>query len=82
MLEKKNANLDSKESDADTRFDYVVEDMSLMNDFELHKMCPLYKGLKGYELTNQHILDSGKFKVLRGMLEDFKEAVNLINAIN
>ena len=47
-----------------------------MNDFELHKLCSLYKGLKGYELTDDHIFNSGKFKKLKELLEEFKEAVN------
>ena len=43
-----------------------------MNDFELHKLCPLYEGLKGYELSDETILDSGKFVQLDIYLEQIK----------
>ena len=72
---KKMARLIMNESSADTNFDYVVEDMSVMNDFQIHKLCPLYRGLKGFELDEQSILDSGKFKVLNSLLEEKKELV-------
>jgi SWI/SNF-related matrix-associated actin-dependent regulator 1 of chromatin subfamily A len=71
---KEMAALIMKESSSDTNFDYVVEDMSVMNDFELHNLCPLYTGLKGFELTNQEILDSGKFNALDHLLEEIKQA--------
>ena len=64
-----------KESSPDTVFDYVVEDMSVMNDFQIHKLCPLYKGLSGFELKDKDILDSGKFTVLTSLLEEKKEMV-------
>jgi SNF2 family DNA or RNA helicase len=40
---KQMARLIMKESSADTRFDYVVEDLAIMNDFQIHKICPLYR---------------------------------------
>lgn len=69
---KEMATLIMKESDANTRYDFVVEDMTIMNDFELHKLCPLYEGLKGYELSDETILDSGKFVQLDIYLEQIK----------
>lgn len=70
---KQMAKLIMKESSPDTVFEYVVEDMSVMSDFQLHKLCPLYKCLKGFELDDSTILDSGKFVVLNSLLEEKKE---------
>ncbi|GIY58865.1 hypothetical protein CEXT_191921 [Caerostris extrusa] len=52
---------------------YVFEDMSVMSDFELHKLCKSYKSLKSYALTNSHILNSGKFKILDSLLPSLIE---------
>ena len=52
--------------------------MSVMNDFELHKLCPLYNGLKGFELSDREILDSGKFYKLDELLDEIKLAVNCL----
>ena len=57
-----------RESSADTVYEYVLEDMSVMSDFQLHKLCFLYKCLKGHELSNEQILDSGKFAALDTLL--------------
>ncbi len=62
-----------KQSDADTRFDYVVEDMSIMNDFELSDLCSVYKGLDKYRLDDEEILTSGKFQQLDKLLDEFKK---------
>lgn len=45
-----------------------------MSDYQIHKLCPLYKCLKGYELANQDILDSAKFTILDSLLAEKKEA--------
>lgn len=68
------AKLVFKESPPDTNLEYVREDMSVMSDFQLHKLCPLYRGLKGYELTNADILDSAKFTILDSLLAEKKES--------
>ncbi len=70
---KQMAKLIMKESSPDTVFEYVVEDLSVMNDFQIHKLCPLYKGLKGFELDNKYVLDSGKFTVLGSLLDERRE---------
>ncbi len=46
-----------------------------MNDFELHRLCFLYKGLKGFELSENDILNSGKFIAIRKILEECQKAV-------
>lgn len=40
---KKMAKLITKEQSGDTVLDYVIDDLSVMNDFQIHKLCPLYK---------------------------------------
>jgi SWI/SNF-related matrix-associated actin-dependent regulator 1 of chromatin subfamily A len=67
---KKMAKLVTAESSADTVFAYVLEDMSVMSDFQLHKLCHLYRCLKSYELTESQILDSGKFVILDKLLKE------------
>lgn len=46
----------------------VFEDMSVMSDFELHKLCKTYKSLKSYALSDENVLNSGKFNVLDSLL--------------
>ena len=81
-------------------FEYVLEDMSVMSDFQLHKLCFLYKVkffvhlflkikieninsnfssqcLKGFELSNQDVLDSAKFTILSSLLEEKKQNVEI-----
>lgn len=68
------ARLVFKVSPPDTNLNYVREDMSVMSDYELHKLCPLYPCLKGHELTDKQILDSAKFTILDSMLQEKKES--------
>ena len=49
--------------------------MSVMNDFELHELCPFYEGLESYRLTNKEILSSGKFDMMNDLLDEIKQAV-------
>jgi SWI/SNF-related matrix-associated actin-dependent regulator of chromatin subfamily A containing DEAD/H box 1 len=62
-----------REQSGDTILQYVIEDMNALSDFELHKTCPLYRSLKGYELKEKDILNSGKFTVLGSLLDEKKE---------
>ncbi len=39
---------------------YVVEDMSTMSDFQLHKLCSEYPKVYKYKLTESDWMDSGK----------------------
>jgi SWI/SNF-related matrix-associated actin-dependent regulator 1 of chromatin subfamily A len=67
---KKMAKLVMSESSPDTVYEYVLEDMSVMSDFQLHKLCSLYRCLKGHQLADADILDSGKFVVLDRLLTE------------
>ncbi len=51
--------------------------MMLMNDFELHKLCSHYKGLDKYELSDDDILDSGKFECMNQLLQEIERAVEI-----
>ncbi|KAK7077745.1 ATP-dependent helicase smarcad1 [Halocaridina rubra] len=52
---------------------FIVDDLSVMSDFQIHKTCLMYRALKEFSLTNDHILDSGKFKQLDILLPKMKE---------
>lgn len=52
----------------------IFEDMSVMHDYELHNLCKRYKSLNEYQLTDDDVLDSGKFKQLDILLKEIKES--------
>lgn len=50
---KKMAKIITKEQSGDTVLEYVIDDLSVMNDFQIHKLCPLYKVINcDYLLTD------------------------------
>lgn len=53
----------------------IEEDMSVMSDFELHRLCQQYSALHEYHLTTEQLLDSGKLHLLTPLLTDLKEQV-------
>lgn len=40
---------------------YIIEDFSVMSDFEIHQTCAMYSPIKSYRLEEKHVLNSGKF---------------------
>lgn len=48
--------------------------MGVMNDFEIHKLCLYYKCLNDLKLSDDKILDSGKFRQLDKLLEAARNA--------
>lgn len=62
----------AKDSPPDVRYDFVLEDMKVMNDFELHKLCSDYSCIKSYELDDSEILSSGKFEQMDILLAEAK----------
>lgn len=51
--------------------EYIMEDMSVMTDFELHRLCCNFpKTLSKYELKNNEWMDSGKIVKLKEILKD------------
>ncbi|XP_069599677.1 SWI/SNF-related matrix-associated actin-dependent regulator of chromatin subfamily A containing DEAD/H box 1 isoform X1 [Ranitomeya imitator] len=53
--------------------DLIFEDMEVMTDFELHRLCSEFSSLSGYKLEKEMMLDSGKFVVLHKLLSDSKK---------
>nr|XP_057927464.1 SWI/SNF-related matrix-associated actin-dependent regulator of chromatin subfamily A containing DEAD/H box 1A [Doryrhamphus excisus] len=51
----------------------IQEDMEVMSDFELHRLCQQYLSIGSYQLENHLLLDSGKFHCLTEMLASLKE---------
>ncbi|KAJ7994380.1 hypothetical protein DPEC_G00265260 [Dallia pectoralis] len=50
----------------------IQEDMSVMSDFELHRLCQQYSSLNNYQLEKDLLLDSGKFHLLQTLLASLK----------
>lgn len=53
----------------------IQEDMAVMSDFELHRLCQLYSSLDKYQLDKDLLLDSGKFHLLQTLLATLKTKV-------
>ncbi|XP_075207189.1 SWI/SNF-related matrix-associated actin-dependent regulator of chromatin subfamily A containing DEAD/H box 1 isoform X2 [Anomaloglossus baeobatrachus] len=53
--------------------DLIFEDMEVMTDFELHRLCSEFSSLSQYKLEKELMLDSGKFAVLEKLLSDGKK---------
>ncbi|XP_017269083.1 SWI/SNF-related matrix-associated actin-dependent regulator of chromatin subfamily A containing DEAD/H box 1A [Kryptolebias marmoratus] len=50
----------------------IQEDMEVMSDFELHRLCRQYSSISSYQLDNSLLLDSGKFHHLKELLASLK----------
>lgn len=50
----------------------IQEDMEVMSDFELHRLCQQYNSISSYQLENNLLLDSGKFHHLTELLASLK----------
>ncbi|XP_028270808.1 SWI/SNF-related matrix-associated actin-dependent regulator of chromatin subfamily A containing DEAD/H box 1A [Parambassis ranga] len=50
----------------------IQEDMEVMSDFELHRLCQQYSSISSYQLENDLLLDSGKFSHLTELLASLK----------
>lgn len=53
----------------------IQEDMEVMSDFELHRLCQQYSSIGSYQLEIDLILDSGKFLLLKELLTSLKKKV-------
>ena len=52
---------------------YIIEDLSVMSDFEIHKMCDESEAVHSFRLDQSHILESGKFNKLDVLLDELKQ---------
>uniref|UniRef100_A0AAQ5YL51 DNA helicase n=1 Tax=Amphiprion ocellaris TaxID=80972 RepID=A0AAQ5YL51_AMPOC len=50
----------------------IQEDMEVMSDFELHRLCQQYSSISSYQLESKILLDSGKFLHLTELLASLK----------
>ncbi|XP_041855219.1 SWI/SNF-related matrix-associated actin-dependent regulator of chromatin subfamily A containing DEAD/H box 1A isoform X2 [Melanotaenia boesemani] len=50
----------------------IQEDMEVMSDFELHRLCQQYFSISSYQLDKELLLDSGKFHHLTKLLASLK----------
>ncbi|KAM4615772.1 SWI/SNF-related matrix-associated actin-dependent regulator of chromatin subfamily A containing DEAD/H box 1A [Polymixia lowei] len=57
----------------DADMDLIQEDMEVMSDFELHRLCQKYSSISKYQLENHVLVDSGKFHHLTGLLASLKD---------
>ncbi|KAM8866778.1 SWI/SNF-related matrix-associated actin-dependent regulator of chromatin subfamily A containing DEAD/H box 1A isoform 1-T1 [Synchiropus picturatus] len=57
----------------DAEASLIQEDMEVMSDFELHRLCQQYSSISSFQLENKLLLDSGKFNHLTGLLASIKE---------
>lgn len=55
----------------------IQEDMEVMSDFELHRLCKQYSSISSYQLENNLLLDSGKFHHLTELLASHKNKVHV-----
>ncbi|KAJ2691694.1 DNA-dependent ATPase fun30, partial [Coemansia spiralis] len=55
---------------ADCNYEYVVEDMEVCSDFELHRLCSKYPRMRKYALETAQLLDAGKVQKLRPIIDE------------
>lgn len=53
--------------------EFIYQDMCVMHDFELHRLCKQYKSIEKFKLSDDSIVDSGKFEYLDKILSDLKK---------
>uniref|UniRef100_A0A0K2U565 SWI/SNF-related matrix-associated actin-dependent regulator of chromatin subfamily A containing DEAD/H box 1 homolog n=1 Tax=Lepeophtheirus salmonis TaxID=72036 RepID=A0A0K2U565_LEPSM len=52
---------------------FIVDDLGIMSDYDIHKTCLLYKCIEDFRLSNEYICESGKFEYLDKLLPKMKE---------
>ena len=57
----------------DGNISYMVEDMQVLNDFDLHMLCKKFPSINQFKLDDSKILESNKFNYLDKALVSFKE---------
>ncbi|KAJ2550487.1 DNA-dependent ATPase fun30, partial [Coemansia sp. RSA 1933] len=55
---------------AEASYQYVLEDMEVCSDFELHKLCTTYKRMAKYRLADTVLLDSAKVQRLKTIVDE------------
>lgn len=62
-----------KTSHRESVLEYIVEDFSVMSDFEIHSTCLMYPAVRKYQMPDELILSSGKFEQLDEILPKLKK---------
>ncbi|CAL4092910.1 unnamed protein product, partial [Meganyctiphanes norvegica] len=62
-----------KSTHTDSVLEYIIEDLSVMSDFEIHQTLGQYKRVEHFKLTDEQLIYSGKFHQLDKLLPDLKE---------
>ncbi|KAI9591247.1 P-loop containing nucleoside triphosphate hydrolase protein [Syncephalis fuscata] len=73
MLHKMATNLLKEPDYYDSEHQYLVEDMQVMSDSELHNLCKKFKHINSYRLKNNEWMDAGKVKELCDIIDKAKE---------
>merc|ERR1712106_497951 len=53
-----------KSTHTDSVLEYIIEDLSVMSDFEIHQLVLQYKRVEHFRLTDEQLICSGKFQEL------------------
>ncbi|XP_028409911.1 SWI/SNF-related matrix-associated actin-dependent regulator of chromatin subfamily A containing DEAD/H box 1-like [Dendronephthya gigantea] len=73
MLNKMAQNYCKHPSHRDSEVNFVFQDMQVMSDFELSRLCLNERCLRDFHLPDELIMDSGKFIYLDSILPKMKE---------
>ena len=65
--------LKKDESHKNAQEKFIIEDLSYMSDFEIHKTCLAYRCIEHYSLGNHLICESGKFQILDDILPQMND---------
>ncbi|KAJ2722546.1 DNA-dependent ATPase fun30 [Coemansia sp. Benny D115] len=55
---------------AESQYEYMLEDMEVCSDFELHSICQKYPKTRRYALSDEVLLDSAKVQKLREIVDE------------
>ncbi|KAJ1799454.1 DNA-dependent ATPase fun30 [Coemansia sp. RSA 2399] len=55
---------------AEASYQYVLEDMEVCSDFELHKICTTYSRMGKFKLSDSVLLDSAKVQKLKSIVDE------------
>lgn len=74
IIKKMSREIMKEETYRDNDAKYIEEDMAVMNDLELHRLCNLFpKSLKKFSFKNEEWMHAGKIHVLKQLMLHFKE---------
>ncbi|KAM3589396.1 DNA-dependent ATPase fun30 [Umbelopsis sp. WA50703] len=57
----------------DSEEQYIYEDMTVMTDFQLNKLCLAHRTIKQHALDKEMVMDAGKVQVFKKLLLDLKQ---------